>query len=74
MQECPYCREEVDSRARICPHCRKRLDTKSGRYQLGSLVGAFGLLMLIGGIAVGSGGLIGLGAIILIAGLGIRGT
>ena len=74
IQECPHCYEEVDGRARVCPHCRKRLDTKSGRYQTGSLVGAIGLLALVGGLMAGSMGAIGFGALILIIGLGIRGS
>lgn len=73
-RECPHCRMTVDARATTCPYCQKRLDTNTGRYHAGSFIGAMGLLALVGGIAMGSGGVIGLGAILLLAGLTIRGS
>lgn len=73
-KECPHCRMSVDVRATTCPHCQKRLDTNSGRYHAGSFIGALGLLALVGGLAMGSSSVMGFAALLLIAGLAIRGS
>lgn len=50
--KCPHCYGEVDPRASICPHCRKNLRTSSPFWHIGTLIMAFCLLMLIGGLFI----------------------
>lgn len=69
---CPYCREKVDPEASICPHCRKNLRVRTAGYQFGLFIGAFGVLMIIGGLLFGSSGVIIVGAVILLVGLALR--
>lgn len=72
MVKCPKCFGEVDSRAQVCLHCGERL-RKGGAWQIGSLIGAVGLLLLVASVLLGfwiTGILIG--TVLLILGLVIR--
>lgn len=46
MKNCPYCKEEIDSSAKICPYCRKTLKTSVGTWIVTFLI----ILLIIWGV------------------------
>lgn len=49
-KQCPHCYSTIDARATVCPNCSRSIKQASGTWQLGTLLMALGLLILIGGV------------------------
>lgn len=72
MKKCPHCYGSIDARASACPHCGKNVKVKTAGYQIGSFLGALGLLVAIGGVLGLGATFIVLGLLLLLVGLAVR--